>query len=72
MRSILVLHPPKFNSSPLKMDGWKTIFLLEWPIFRGYDKLQLGWAYAISIISFGNVDFQLCGSEISMQFTSDY
>ena len=20
----------------LKMDGWKTTFLLEWPIFRGY------------------------------------
>ena len=27
--------PPKFNSSPLKMDGWNTSFLLGWPIFRG-------------------------------------
>ena len=28
-------YPPKFNSSPLKMDGWNTSFLLGWPIFRG-------------------------------------
>ena len=27
--------PPKFNSSPLKNDGWKTAFLLGRPIFRG-------------------------------------
>ena len=26
---------PKTNSSPLKMDGWNTTFLLGWPIFRG-------------------------------------
>ena len=25
---------PKTNSSPLKIDGWKMIFLLGWPIFR--------------------------------------
>ena len=31
--------PPKFNSSPLKNDGWKTTFLLGWYIFRGYIKL---------------------------------
>ena len=27
---------PETNSSHLKMDGWKTSFLLGWPIFRGY------------------------------------
>ena len=27
--------PPKFNSSPLKNDGWKITFLLGWLIFRG-------------------------------------
>ena len=25
----------KLTFSHLKMDGWKTTFLLEWPIFRG-------------------------------------
>ena len=25
--------PPKFNSSPLRNDGWKISFLLGWPIF---------------------------------------
>ena len=28
--------PRKFNSSPLKNDGWKMSFLLGLPIFRGY------------------------------------
>ena len=28
-------HGPKFNSWPLKNDGWKTTFLLGRPIFRG-------------------------------------
>ena len=28
--------PPETNSSPLKMDGWNTSFLLGRPIFRGY------------------------------------
>ncbi len=27
---------PETNSSHLKMDGWNTSFLLEWPIFRVY------------------------------------
>ncbi len=27
---------PETNSSPLKMDGWNTSFLLGWPIFRGF------------------------------------
>ena len=26
---------PETNSSPLKMDGWNTSFLLGWHIFRG-------------------------------------
>jgi len=26
---------PKFNSSPLKNDAWKTTLLLGWYIFRG-------------------------------------
>ena len=26
---------PETNSSPLKMDGWNTTFLLGWSIFRG-------------------------------------
>jgi len=29
---------PKFNSSPLKKDGWNPTFLLGWYIFRGYVK----------------------------------
>ena len=32
--------PPKFNSSPLKIDDWKTSFLLGMPIFRGYVKFM--------------------------------
>ena len=32
---------PETNSSHLKMDGWKTSFLLGWPIFRG-ELLVLG------------------------------
>ena len=34
--------PWKFNSSPMKMDGWKMSFLLGFLIFRGYVKLQGG------------------------------
>ena len=30
---------PETNSSHLKMDGWKTSFLLGWPIFSGYVRL---------------------------------
>ena len=37
-----MLTLPKFNSSPLKNDGWKTTFLLGWYIFRGYVKLPGG------------------------------
>ena len=35
--------PWKFNSSPLKMDGWKMSFLLGFPIFRGYVELRGGY-----------------------------
>ena len=34
--SSIVSTLPETNSSPLKMDGWKTSFLLGWSIFRGY------------------------------------
>ena len=33
---------PETNSSPLKMDGWKTSFLLGWPIFRCYVSFREG------------------------------
>ena len=39
--------PLKFNSKrPLKMDGWKTTFLLGWRIFKGYVKLP--WSNSIN------------------------
>ena len=34
--------PPKFNSSPLKNDGWKTTFLLGRQLFGGYVELREG------------------------------
>jgi len=43
--------PWKFNSSPLKMDGWKMSFLLGFPIFRGYVKLWGGTLPKNSIAS---------------------
>ena len=33
---------PETNSSPLKMDGWNTSFLLGWPMFRGYVSFRQG------------------------------
>ena len=33
---------PETNSSPLKMDGWNTSFLLGWPIFRCYVSFREG------------------------------
>ena len=33
---------PKFNSSPLKMDGWKTTFLLGFANFSGGELLNFG------------------------------
>ena len=35
MYGIFTYTLPKTNSSPLKMDGWNTTFLLGRPIFRG-------------------------------------
>ncbi len=32
----IMITLPETNTSPLKMDGWNTSFLLGWPIFRGY------------------------------------
>ena len=39
-REVVCYTPPKFNIAPEK-DGWKTTFLLGWPIFRG-ELLVLG------------------------------
>ena len=33
---------PETNSSPLKMDGWNTSFLLGRPIFKGYVSFREG------------------------------
>ena len=33
-KHIYIYTLPEANSSPLKMDGWNTILLLGWPIFR--------------------------------------
>ena len=38
-KAACLVTPPKFNSAPLKDDGWKTTFLLGWYIFKGYIKL---------------------------------
>ncbi len=39
----------KLTFSPLKMNDWKTSFLLGWPIFRGYvsspESIKLKWLY---------------------------
>ena len=35
LKNLFVGTLPKTNSSPLKMDGWNTSFLLGWPTFRG-------------------------------------
>ena len=40
----LRLTLPETNKSPLKMDGWKMIFLLGGPIFRGFCWFQGGYS----------------------------
>ena len=40
------------NSSHLKMDGWKTTFLLGWPIFRGYVGFREGVFYLLYVFTF--------------------
>ena len=50
LRLVIFSHyftPWKFNSSPLKNDGWKTTFLLGWYIFRGYVKLPEGTCFFV-------------------------
>ena len=39
---------PETNSSPLKMDGWNTSFLLGWPIFRCYVSFREGRSPSVS------------------------
>ena len=51
-----VCTPPKFNSSPLKNDGWKMSFLLGLSIFRGYVKFP-GCKYSLHG-AFGNEHLQ--------------
>ena len=43
-----ILHPPKFNSSPLKNDAWKTIVSFWDGIFSGVFavKLQVGICFS--------------------------
>jgi len=42
---------PKFNIAPEK-DGWKTTFLLEWYIFRGYQP-----SFSGAMLNFQGVSF---------------
>ena len=50
------LHPPKFNSSPLKNDAWKTRpFLLGYQIFSSYVKLCKGYPIPIQSPSFSSL-----------------
>ena len=67
--AIIIL--PENNSSPLKMDGWNTTFLLGWPIFRGYVSFSEGilnnWrdsTISIPIILFFLVLFCYLGFEL--------
>ena len=40
---LVIVTPPKFNSSPLKLDGWKTMFLFGVVTSQGRAvKLQVG------------------------------
>ncbi len=42
VRVVSTFTLPETNSSPLKMDGWETSFLLGWPIFRCYVSFREG------------------------------
>ena len=57
---VLVIFPQQNVPSlkltyPLKMDGWKTSFLLGWPIFRCYVSFREGISLDLNI--FGCVNF---------------
>ncbi len=52
---------PETNSSPLKMDGWNTTFLLGRPIFRCYVSFREGTIWrqiAGSVMMVGVADFR--------------
>ena len=50
---------PETNSLPLKMYGWKTSFLLEWPIFRGHVSFGEGnWWFAQLFFSSPRLDWR--------------
>ena len=55
---ILRNTPPKFNSSPLKNDGWKTSFLLGFGDFQGRTvKLPGGnYIFCCSPLRIGKMD----------------
>ena len=63
---------PETNSLHLKMDGWKTSFLLGWPIFRG-ELLVLGsvnsyWKTCQDTGIFGG--FSICKSNSQLSLPS--
>ena len=46
---------PETNESHLKMDGWKTSFLVGWPIFRcyvGWTHVKLPWLWEEGYFSY--------------------
>ena len=45
--SLQTITLPETNSSHLKMDDWKTSFLLGLPIFRGYVKFR-GFSWIVT------------------------
>ncbi len=48
---------PETNSSPLKIDGWKTTFLLKKPMFRGYVSFREGKMFFSTSIQWELWDF---------------
>ena len=65
---------PETNSSHLKMDGWKTTFLLGRPIFRCYVSFREGSQQMfrdvkrchpkVSYVSVHHLPFSICGMKI--------
>ncbi len=55
---------PETNSSPLKMDGWNTTFLLGRPIFRGYVSFREGILYKLFVSRVGPVNYHRTHSRV--------
>ena len=49
---------PETNSSPLKMDGWNTTFLLGSLIFRGHVSFREGSGIFINPTFYPSIPFQ--------------